>query len=118
VVRGSLDHGLLFLLGLVDRDPQMFERAAVAWHARWCRHVAEVDFRKSRTVLNALEMLRGDDPAAAATHLRDQCHECGLEDLELILQRWAASHPRARRVRARRPQQRSRSWPHSRTRAH
>jgi hypothetical protein len=87
VVRGSLDHGLLFLLSLVDRDPQLFERAAVAWHARWCRHVPDVDFRKSRAVLDALEALRGDDPAAAATQLREQCHECGLEDLETILQR-------------------------------
>jgi hypothetical protein len=93
VARGSLDHGLMFLLGLVDRDPELFERAAVAWHARWCRHVPDVDFRKSRAVLEALEMLQQDDAAAAATRLGEQCHQCGLEDLEAILQQWADGRP-------------------------
>jgi hypothetical protein len=120
VVRGSLDHGLLFLLGLVDRDPQLFERAAVAWHARWCQHVPDIDFRKSRAVLDALQMLRGDAPAAAAMHLREQCHECGLEDLEAILLRWADCHPQpllAPEPRPR-PRPRPRPWPRSRSHSH
>jgi hypothetical protein len=35
-------------------------------------------------VFDALEMLRGDDPAAAAKHLGRQYHDRGLKDLEAM----------------------------------
>jgi hypothetical protein len=93
VVRGSLEHGLLFLLGLLDHDRENFEFAAVAWHARWCQNAPEVGFETARAVLDALEMLTGPDPASAAKSLRAECSECRLDEVIAVLDDWLDRYP-------------------------
>jgi hypothetical protein len=88
VVRGSLAHGLLACLGLLDHDRDCFESAAVAWHARWCEAVPGAQIAESRAVLSALEALRGDDPPAGARALRDQCLQHQLQGLAAVLDHW------------------------------
>ena len=92
VVRGSLEHGLLVCLGLLSRDPDCFERAAVAWHARWCEQVPGARIAESRAVLSALEALRGVDPSAGARALRDQCRQHELQNLTTVLDHWLELH--------------------------
>jgi hypothetical protein len=88
VVRGSLDHGLLMCLGLLNRDADCFEAAAVAWHARWCEQVPGARIAESRAVLSALEALGGADPPAGARALRDLCRRHQLQDPVTVLDHW------------------------------
>jgi hypothetical protein len=88
VVRGSLEHGLLICLGLLNRDPDCFEPAAVAWHARWCQQVPGARIAESRAALSALEALAGVDPAAGARTLRGLCQQHQLQDLTAVLDHW------------------------------
>lgn len=93
IVRGSLEHGLLVCLGLVNRDPDCFEPAAVAWHARWCEQVPGARIAESRAVLSALEELGGVDPYAGARALRDECQRHELQGLASVLEHWLELHP-------------------------
>ena len=95
IVRGSLEHGLLVCLGLLNRDPDCFEPAAVAWHARWCEQVRDVRITESRAVLSALEALGGGDPSAGARALREQCRQRDLQDLTTVLDHWLELHPQS-----------------------
>jgi hypothetical protein len=88
VVRGSLVNGLLICLGQLHRDPDCFEAAAVAWHARWCEQLPGARIPESRAVLSALEALGGADPSAGARALRDLCQEHQLRDLTAVLDDW------------------------------
>jgi hypothetical protein len=88
VVRGSLEHGLLFCLGFLDHDRDCFEPAAVAWHARWCEMVPGARIAESRAVLSALEALGGADPSAGARALRDLCQRHQLQGLTAVLDHW------------------------------
>jgi hypothetical protein len=88
VVRGSLEHGLLVCLGLLNHDRDCFEPAAVAWHARWCETVPGARIAESRAVLSALEALGGADPCAGARALRGLCQGHQLQDLTAVLDHW------------------------------
>src|SRR5215217_9198725 len=88
VIRGSLEHGLLVCLGRLERNPDCFESAAVAWHARWCEEVPGARIPESRAVLAALEALGGADPTAGARVLRDLCQQEHLEGLTAVLDHW------------------------------
>jgi hypothetical protein len=88
VVRGSLEHGLVVCLGLLNRNPDCFEPAAVAWHARWCERIPGTRIAASRAVLSALEALGGADPSAGVRALRDLCQQHQLEDLTAVLDHW------------------------------
>jgi hypothetical protein len=86
VLRGSLRDGLLVCLGLLARDPERFERAAVVWHMRWCAEQAGIGFAESRAVLSALEALSCSDPEAAAAELLAACPE--TEGVKEVLDGW------------------------------
>ena len=86
VARGSLRDGLLVCLGLLDKDPDRFERAAVVWHRRWCAERPGIGFAESRAVLSALEALSSSDPEAAAADLLSACPE--TDGVEEVLERW------------------------------
>ena len=85
---GLVDALELFLL-VRDGDPKRFDRAALRWHARYCREVADVTLAEGQAVLALLAMLRGERAPAAARALAD------LFDRRLLLQasealvRWA-----------------------------
>ena len=86
VVRGSLCDGLTVCLGLLTREPDRFEPAAVVWHRRWCGEHAGLGFAESRATLAALEGLAGPDPVAAAAELRSACD--GDEGIDEVLDAW------------------------------
>ena len=86
VVRGSLRDGLTVCLGLLTRDPELFERAAVVWHRRWCAERVGLGFAESRATLSALEDLAGPDPVAAAAALRSACD--GDDGIDDVLDAW------------------------------
>ena len=101
VVHGSLDDGMQVCLGLLAREPDLFEPAAVAWHARWCAHLHDVAFADSRAALCALEALAGPEPSAGARALCATCQDCGLDEVAAVLREWlerrspsAAARPR------------------------
>ena len=82
VTRGSVCDGLAVCLGLLTRDPELFEPAAVVWHRRWCAERAGLGFAESRAMLSALEGLAGPDPAEAAAALRLACDgTAGIDDV-------------------------------------
>jgi hypothetical protein len=86
VQRGSLRDGLLVCLGLLETDPERFERAAVVWHRRWCAEQRGIGFDEARAALEALEGLGGADPEAAAEDLRAACRE--TEGVDSVLKAW------------------------------
>lgn len=91
VLRGSLEHGMLVCLGLLaSPDPNGFEAAAVAWHARLCHELPGCSFDESGIALSALESLAGPEPRPAAAALADLCRAHGLDDVSAVLDRWAA----------------------------
>ena len=72
-----------------DREPKRFERAALRWHGRYCREVADVTLEEAQAVLALLGGLKGQRAPAAARALAE------LFDRRLLLQasealvRWA-----------------------------
>ena len=72
-----------------DKEPKRFVRAALRWHARYCREVADVTLEEGQAVLSLLAALRAERAPAAARALAD------LFDGRLLLQasealvRWA-----------------------------
>jgi hypothetical protein len=57
-------------LCLLLRGTDLFERAALRWHGRYCREVVAVDLDEAQAVLACLAALRGPraDVAARALH--------------------------------------------------
>jgi hypothetical protein len=97
VVRGSLEHGLLFCLGLRAKAVDEYELAAVAWHARWCSEHAAAGYDDARSVLDALELIGGDDPHEGVRSLRDALSRWDDRHLTQILDDWIARQARAGR---------------------
>ena len=98
VVHGSLDDGMKVCLGLLARDPDLFELAAVAWHARWCAHLHDVAFADSHAALCALEALAGPEPSAGARALSATCCDCGLDEVAAVLREWLECRSRSAAV--------------------
>ena len=90
VAFGSLEDGMKVCLGLLRRDPDRFEPAAVAWHARWSRSSPAASFEESRAVLSSLEALTGSDPAGAARTLSAACRQCRQDKLASVFDKWLA----------------------------
>jgi hypothetical protein len=88
VAFGSLEDGMKVCLGLLRRDPDRFEPAAVAWHARWSASSPAASFEESRAVLSSLEALRGPDPAGAAGELSAACQQCRQDELASVFDAW------------------------------
>jgi hypothetical protein len=63
-----------------DSEPKRFDRAALRWHGRYCREVADVTLEEGQAVLALLAALKGERPPAAARALAD------LFDRRLLLQ--------------------------------
>jgi hypothetical protein len=61
-------------LCLLLRGTDLFERAALRWHARYCREIVAVDLDEAQAVLACLAALRGPRAEIAARAL------CGLLD--------------------------------------
>ena len=95
VVRGSLGDGLKVCLGLLAREPERFEQAAVVWHGRLCAGLPGIDFADSRALLSALEALTGPNPPAAGRALRATCLQHGLDDMAAVLDAWLDRCPRS-----------------------
>jgi hypothetical protein len=88
VLRGSLEHGMLVCLGLLERDRDCFDPAAAAWHARWCAFQPGLGLRDSHAALAALEMMSGRERRRGARRLSSLCRANGLDDVAAVLDAW------------------------------
>jgi hypothetical protein len=68
--RVALDEALKLCLALLEEDPPRFQRAATAWHARWCTQLPMLTLAEAQVALAALEALTGPDPTTGARELR------------------------------------------------
>jgi hypothetical protein len=93
----SLTDALELLLLLRDDAPR-FERAALRWHGRYCREVADVKFTEAAAVLALLAGLVGPRPEAGAHALAEVLSGRKLEQPARILIRWADTRARERGV--------------------
>ena len=75
-------------LGLLAREPERFEAAALAWYRRWCAAVGGIGFSESHAVLSALEALGGRDSATAAHALSAMCRSHGRDDVAAVFEAW------------------------------
>lgn len=88
--RVPLDDALVICLTMLDDDPPLFQRAATAWHARWCTHLPTLTLAEAQITLGALEALAGPDPIGGARALRWQSAQHGLFDVVEVLDSWIA----------------------------
>lgn len=86
--RAGLDDALSVCLDLLERDPPRFQRAAIAWHARWCSVVPTLTLAEAQVTLAALEALAGPDPVDGARELRRQSVHHGLSAVVRVLDAW------------------------------
>ena len=93
VLRGSLEHGMLVCLGLLRRNPDCFDPAAAAWHARWCEFQPGLGLRDSHAALAALEMMSGSERREGARRLGSLCRGNGLDDVAAVLDAWVEERP-------------------------
>jgi hypothetical protein len=63
-----------------DNEPKRFDRAALRWHARYCREAADMTLEEGQAVLALLAALKGQRAPAAARALAE------LFDRRLLLQ--------------------------------
>jgi hypothetical protein len=85
----GLSEALELVLLLRDGQPVKFERAAIRWHARYCREARGVDLDEAQAVLACLGALRGTRAKQAAHALASLVHRRGLERASEALMRWA-----------------------------
>jgi hypothetical protein len=90
---------MLVCLGLLKRDPDCFDPAAAAWHARWCEFQPGLRIRDSHAALAALEMMSGGERRRGARRLSSLCRTNGLDDVAAVLDAWIEK--RSQLVRAR-----------------
>jgi hypothetical protein len=95
----GLADALELVLLLLGSEPARFERAALRWHGRYCREVADVDLTEAQAVLACLAGLRGTRPESAAHALADLVHRRDLAPASEALNRWGATVGRRRYVR-------------------
>jgi hypothetical protein len=73
---------------LCDPEPQTFSRAAVRWHARYCREV-DASLEEAQALLAALAALRSPRREPAARALAELVYRRGFEGASEALMRWA-----------------------------
>jgi hypothetical protein len=88
--RESLPRALAACVELLESDPPRFQRAATAWHARWCAGLPTLTLADALVTLAALEALAGPDPGAAARELSRLAIHHGHHDLARVFDRWSA----------------------------
>jgi hypothetical protein len=74
------------------KPPDRFGRAALRWHGRYCREVADVDLKEGQAVLAALSALPSKRRAAAARALAELLDRRGFERAGEVLIRWSNGH--------------------------
>lgn len=99
-----LPEALTACLELLETDQERFERAALLWHARLCRHAPGLGLAEARAVLDALRALAMPNWRRGAHELALLCAQAELKDVAEALQRWRddRSRLRARPARPRR----------------
>jgi hypothetical protein len=76
---------------LCDKAPERFDRAALRWHGRYCREVADVSLPEAQAILATLAALPLPSVRPrAASALSDLLCRRGLERAGEVLNRWAA----------------------------
>lgn len=86
----GLTEALELVLLLHAKSPDRFGRAALRWHRRYCREVADVDLDEGQVVLAALSALRSERKAAAARALAELLDRRGVERAGEVLVRWSS----------------------------
>ena len=86
--RVSLADALAVCLVYRDRDPPRFERAAVRWHARFCRETAGVAVQDAQLALAAIAALTGPARHGAARVLAEIAEAYGHDDVAQVLEDW------------------------------
>ena len=84
----ALTDALELLLLLRDRDPARYPRAALRWHARYCREVPGVTLSEAAAVLALLAVL-ADADGGAPRALAELFHGRELDQPARILIQWA-----------------------------
>ena len=85
----GLTEALELVLLLHRKAPDRFGRAALRWHGRYCREIADVDLDEGQAVLAALSALRSKRGAAAARALSELLDRRGLERAGEVLVGWS-----------------------------
>ena len=85
-----LAEALEICLLLRDVEPARYQRAAVRWHARFCREVPGVAMPEAELVLASLQALQGPGAEAGANALAVVCAGRGLGAAAEALERWLA----------------------------
>ena len=85
----GLPDALELCLLLRDQEPRRFDRAALRWHGRYCREVADVTLAEGQAVLALLAALSGERGPAAARALADLFDRRELLPASEALVRWA-----------------------------
>jgi hypothetical protein len=88
--RRPLADDLARCLAALDRDPEAFQRAAIQWHARWCREMPCLEIVDAHTALTALQALSGPAASDAARTLRYLCLRHDQPGAAAVLDAWVA----------------------------
>ena len=91
----GLADALELCLLLLAREPGRFDRAALRWHARYCRAVAGVTLDEAQAVLALLAALRGSRAASAANALAEIFDRRALGQASEALIRWGEALKKA-----------------------
>ena len=83
-----LDLALAACLRMLEEDPPRFQRAATAWHSRWCVNLRALTLADAQVTLGALEALAGPNPTEGARELYRQAVHYGFHDVADVLERW------------------------------
>jgi hypothetical protein len=87
----GLLEALELCLLLCDKAPERFNRAALRWHGRYCREVADVSLPEAQAILATLAALPLPSVRPrAASALSDLLCRRGLERAGEALTRWAS----------------------------
>jgi hypothetical protein len=86
--QGGLVEALELCLLLLDHEPAKYGRAALRWHARFCReHHADLD--EGQAILGCLAALRGAESRRAVLALAELVSRRGLERAGEALVAWS-----------------------------
>jgi hypothetical protein len=85
----GLTEALELLLLLCDRAPEKYERAALRWHARFCRETADLSLAEGQAILALLAMLP-THRSRAGHALSDVLYRRGFERACEALNAWAS----------------------------
>lgn len=85
----GLSDALQLILLLRDEDPARYGRAALRWHARYCREVPGVTLSEAATVLALLAALAEETYRAAPRALAELFYGRELDQPARIVIRWS-----------------------------